>query len=194
MSEIKTEKISPRVTSLQLGDSGDTITIPSGVTLTNNGSASGFGKVLQVVSATKTDTASTTSTSYVTTGLEVSITPSSTSSKVLIIANPVLGGSSVAGLASQLWRDSSVILQADAASNRSRASSGWLYVYAHYQGTTVPIVYLDSPSSTSSLTYKVMYKSSNGSYTVFVNRSEVDADNANYGVGASTITAMEIAG
>ena len=43
MSEIKTEKISPRVTSLQLGDSGDTITIPSGATITNSGTATGFG-------------------------------------------------------------------------------------------------------------------------------------------------------
>ena len=51
MSEVKTEKLSPRVTSLQLGDSGDTFTVPSGATLsiasgatiTNSGTATGFG-------------------------------------------------------------------------------------------------------------------------------------------------------
>ena len=48
MSEVKTEKLSPRVTSLQLGDSGDTITIPSGVTIANSGSASGFGGVTNI--------------------------------------------------------------------------------------------------------------------------------------------------
>ena len=42
-SELKTNKISPATgTALQIGDSGDTITIPSGATLTNNGSSSGF--------------------------------------------------------------------------------------------------------------------------------------------------------
>jgi hypothetical protein len=43
-SELKTNKISPATgTALQIGDSGDTITIPSGATLTNSGTASGFG-------------------------------------------------------------------------------------------------------------------------------------------------------
>jgi hypothetical protein len=45
MSEIKVNKISPKQTCTQvtLGDSGDTFTIPAGVTLTNNGTATGFG-------------------------------------------------------------------------------------------------------------------------------------------------------
>ena len=44
MSEVKVDKISPRSgTSFTLGDSGDTFTIPSGVTLANSGTATGFG-------------------------------------------------------------------------------------------------------------------------------------------------------
>ena len=45
MSEIKVNKISPRTAcgTTTLGDSGDTITIPAGVTITNNGTAAGFG-------------------------------------------------------------------------------------------------------------------------------------------------------
>jgi len=45
MSEVKVNKISPRTNcgTVQLGDSGDTITIPSGATITNNGTAAGFG-------------------------------------------------------------------------------------------------------------------------------------------------------
>lgn len=57
MSEVKTEKLSPRVTSLQLGDSGDTFTVPSGATLnvasgatiSNSGTATGFGSSAIVV-------------------------------------------------------------------------------------------------------------------------------------------------
>lgn len=194
-SEIKANKISPATgTEFTLGDSGDTFTVPSGVTLTNNGSASGFGKVLQVVQGVKTDGGSTTSTSYVTTGLEVSITPSATSSKVLVIANPVLSGGDVSNVTSQLWRDSTAIILGDTSGSKNRASAGWLYVYSQYQGTAVPVVYLDSPSSTSSLTYKIMYKSSNASYSAYINESEKSADNNSYSRGASTITAMEIAG
>ena len=46
MSEVKVNKISPRTNcgTTQLGDSGDTITIPAGVTITNSGTASGFGR------------------------------------------------------------------------------------------------------------------------------------------------------
>jgi len=48
MSEVKVNKISPRSgTGVQLGDSGDTITIPSGATITNSGTASGFGDNLE---------------------------------------------------------------------------------------------------------------------------------------------------
>ena len=45
MSEVKVNKISPRTNcgTVTLGDSGDTFTIPSGVSITNNGTASGFG-------------------------------------------------------------------------------------------------------------------------------------------------------
>ena len=45
MSEVKVNKISPRTNcgTVTLGDSGDTITIPAGVSITNNGTASGFG-------------------------------------------------------------------------------------------------------------------------------------------------------
>jgi len=50
MSEVKVNKISPRTNcgTVQLGDSGDTITIPAGATITNNGTASGFGSTGEV--------------------------------------------------------------------------------------------------------------------------------------------------
>ncbi len=190
-SELRTNTIVPASgANLTLGESGDTIEFASGTTV----SGLSAGKLLQVVSANKTDTASTTSESYVSTGIEVSITPSSTSSKILVIANPVIGGSSSGMSMVQLWRDSTVLIQADASGDRGRSSSGWLYVYFMYQALPIPIVYQDSPTSTSSLTYKVMHKTNSASYTTYVNRSEQWIDNSFYGVGASTITAMEIEG
>ena len=65
-------------------ESGSTLTLGgSGTTVQPHASAtvSGFGKLLQVVQATKSDTATTNSNSVVTTGLEASITPSATSSR-----------------------------------------------------------------------------------------------------------------
>jgi hypothetical protein len=75
-------------TSLTIGASGDTITIPSGATITNSGTATGFGKVLQVVSTTVSASRSTSSATYVDiSGASASITPSSASNKILVLAN-----------------------------------------------------------------------------------------------------------
>ena len=61
MSEIKVNKISPRTAcgTTTLGDSGDTFTIPSGVTISNSGTASGFGSTGEVSWNTTVQTAST---------------------------------------------------------------------------------------------------------------------------------------
>jgi hypothetical protein len=86
MSKIEVDAIEPQSgTTLTIGASGDTITIPSGATLTNSGTATGFGKVLQVVENTTTSTVSASVAGYTDTGLSVSITPSSTSNKILVL-------------------------------------------------------------------------------------------------------------
>jgi hypothetical protein len=55
-SEIKANKISPATgTDFTLGDSGDTFTVPSGVTLTNSGTATGFGSPAYASNASATD-------------------------------------------------------------------------------------------------------------------------------------------
>ncbi len=65
MSEVKVNKISPRTNcgTVQLGDSGDTITIPSGATITNNGTQTGFGRTGPVDWDTTAKTASFTAVS-----------------------------------------------------------------------------------------------------------------------------------
>ena len=201
MSEVKTNKISPATgTAITLGDSGDTFTIPSGATLTNSGtmtnsgSATGFGKVLQVVSSTKTDTASTTSTSLVSTGLEATITPASTSSKIYVVvtASNATGGDT--GPYFQLYRDASVVSGAigDTSGSRGRTSQGALYT----GGTTTAFNYLDSPATTSATTYKWMWSvgpSRPAGETIYLNYYHT-ADAAYYYTSPSTMTLMEIAG
>jgi hypothetical protein len=202
MSTVETNLVQPSTgTTLTLGASGDTVDVPSGATLDVTGATvTGLsaGKVLQVVSAAKTDTSSSGSTSFVTSGLEVTITPSATSSKIFIIATPNLGSHLDNGSGCCILRDSTELNVADAASSRSLWASSLQYQYASYNTESHPMTYLDSPSSTSAITYKVAYKMAsvvNVTYPyVFMNRGPYDTDNVNYGRSSSTITVMEIEG
>ena len=87
-SEVKANKVSPATgTDFTFGDSGDTFTVPSGATLAVTGATvTGLsaGKVLQVVSSMYKGSGSTTSTTMASTGLEGTITPTSTSNKILL--------------------------------------------------------------------------------------------------------------
>jgi|DEB0MinimDraft_10_1074344.scaffolds.fasta_scaffold115656_1 hypothetical protein len=177
-SEIKANKISPATgTAFTLGDSGDTFTVPSGVVLTNNGTASGFGKVLQVVQGTYATQTSTSGTTPVTSNLSASITPSSTSNKVLLLAtvNSFYTTGTAGGGNLYIYRDGSDLLPSPAAVNYL-GSGGSLM-------DTISLNYLDSPSSTSLLTYEI-YFSNNSSSNTFVH------DNNR----SSFIVLMEIAG
>ncbi len=147
---INTDKLDPKSgTDLEIGSSGDTITIPSGATITNSGTASGFGggKIGQVLQAVKTDTASSTNTSFVDlTDMTIDITPAATSSKILVLVNPQVGIS--AGdyfLYLKLVRDSTDLYIGDAASNRQRVSSLNRDSLPQYLNSGT-IMYLDSPS------------------------------------------------
>lgn len=149
------------------------------------------GTVLQVVSTTKTDAFSTTSaTPTDITGLSVSITPSSTTSKVLVIVSMAAANSAAAGNLVQMVRDSTVIGSSTAGSTVNGFWSGDLYTFGYTGAVAVPITgtVLDSPSTTSAVTYKVQVQTASG--TLYVNRR---AANDYYGQ-ASTITVMEIAG
>ena len=152
-----------------------------------------FGKVLQVVSTTKTDTFSTASTSFVdVTGLSVSITPSSASNKILIIAS-VYGGNDTQFSFARLMRDSTAICIGDTNSSNNRNSFTNFYTGAAaiYTGGTQN--FLDTPATTSSITYKIQM-TTGGSGTVYLNYGGTGDTDASRGRTASTITVMEIAG
>ena len=160
-----------------------------------DGSAFPFGKIIQVVSTTKTDTFSNTNTSshVDVTGLSVSITPSSASNKILIQLDIISGHSghnTVMGF--QLVRDTTAICIGDAASNRTRYTTGQHTHMANASNTvrSHTQTFLDSPNTTASVTYKVNMRNTGG--TGYVNRTHEDLDQSGHGRGTSSITVMEV--
>jgi hypothetical protein len=143
---------------------GTTVSLASGHT------AEGFGggKVLQVVQGTNSTAGSTNSTSYSDTGLTASITPSATSSKVLVILAHNLGLSRGSDGACdgrlKLLRDSTDIWGGQTLNPyvRSQAHGGALVHYWTY-GTT----FLDTPNTTSSTTYKTQFRSGESADTIY---------------------------
>ncbi len=139
------------------------------------------GKVLQVVNATFGTATTTSSSTYADLGLSASITPSSTSSKILVTVH--LSGcqkNNNALLGTRLLRGSTTIYTID---NMS------LYTNTADQNAigTVSTSYLDSPSTTSATTYKVQFRSVDNNAYVYINNDFSGGSNSN-------ITLMEIAG
>jgi hypothetical protein len=163
-----------------------------------NGSAwvdLGTSTILQVISTTKTDTFTTTSTTFSdVTGLSVSITPSSTSSKILVtgsVNTSSVGFASNAGYI-RLLRNSTDIALGDTAGSRIRTYTGAGFDTALMVSSAIN--FLDSPSSTSSTTYKIQLASNSAGFLASINRTGGDADNVFVPRGVSTITVMEVAG
>ncbi len=160
----------------------------SGTTLSATG-GSGGGKILQVVQATKTDTASVTGTTFGSV-FTASITPSATTSKVLVLAMINCGAATTQPMFIRLTRSSSTLIQGDAAGSRTRIT-GENYTNQPGAVQTLPIIYMDSPASTSALTYEIEIASSQ-SGTVYLNRSGTDTDAATFPRAASTFILMEV--
>jgi len=153
----------------------------------------GGGKIGQVVQAVKTDTFTCTASSFTdVTGITVNITPSATSSKVLVMASLVGGAADETHVHFKLVRDSTDILLGDAASNRIRATTSTGPIRNTSQSENFSIQYLDSPSSTSAVTYKIQMQNQSGSLTSYINRSGADVDNTTFSRNTSTITVMEV--
>ena len=194
--------VNPASGSVGMGELSATGTKNSTTFLRGDNSfvAPSFGKILQVVSATKTDTftlSSSNGTFTDVTGLSVSITPTSTSSKIFITANVNISGSNRYG-ALIFVRDSTAIGIGDADGSRTRvAVSSHRNTSAtndHHIMHNSSTSFLDSPNTTSATTYKIQIANTYaaGGYTVYINRGSTDSD-ANYAHrGASTITVMEV--
>jgi len=156
------------------------------------------GSVLQIKSATKTDKQSTTSsTPSDITGLSVSITPTSTSSKILVMTNINFGGKNNMYGAIDVLRGSSKITEGSYPTGNQVAATiatGGDATHADYKMLSASHNFLDSPSTTASTTYKVQFSSTHSSFAFVINAT-FNTDNSAYIVGGtSTITVMEIAG
>lgn len=159
----------------------------SGTTLSST--ASGGGKILQVVQATKTDTASVTGSTF-SSVFTASITPSSASSKVLVMAFLSVGGATSNYPNIRLTKSSTVLLQGDTAGSRTRVTAmGNPGVAGAMNALTIN--YLDSPASTSALTYEIEL-ASHSTGAVYINRSGTDTDGATISRAASTLILMEV--
>jgi hypothetical protein len=157
------------------------------------------GKVLQVVSTDVTAAATITSTSTSDfadmTGVSASITPASTSSKILVLVNCFFAAST-GTVHFRLLRDSTAIRIGDAGgSNQIRSSIakrvvGTLYTY--YQDS-FSISAVDSPSTTSAVTYKLQGTlGATYSGSIYLNKGNGDLNQDYASRGATNITLVEI--
>lgn len=151
------------------------------------------GHIIQIQQAIKTDVFSSSSTSYVDiTGLSVTITPVSTSSKILVVTN--VKGQGTTNGTTRLMRDSTAIFLGTSSGSRTVGSGGCFYGAGSPGGAGQGNnhFYVDSPSTTSTITYKIQLIVYTGG-TVYINTTYNDTDAAYTMRGASSITVMEVA-
>jgi hypothetical protein len=157
------------------------------------------GSVIQVVQTVKSDTFSSTSSSLTeVTGLNVSITPSSTASKILVTCSVAIGynndGTTTRRGGIALFKGSSNLLTPTSAGSRT-PTFAWATELSSNEGyDSYCFEFLDSPNTTSSVNYNIrVLNGGAGSSIIYVNRSEIDNDQPTTGRSVSTITAQEIA-
>jgi hypothetical protein len=157
------------------------------------------GNVLQVVSATKTDTQVTSTATFVdVSGLSLSITPSSASNKIFLVVNINIDGLE-RYMGVKFVRDSTDIGIGDADGSRTRLTvssmrnqspTGDNYIMHNSSAS-----FLDTPNTTSATTYKIQAGLHYGSaQNLYINRPYTDDDATYITRGISTLTAYEIAG
>ena len=178
-----------------------TITLPAtadGTLLTTTNPKA--GNIIQVLQAVKTDTFLLDGVATADIGgLSIAITPSSSSNKILVFYN-VSAAMEAGGYNGHLFlfRDSTQIYLGNADGSRTRSSS---FITSHsavdfgaYEMFDLSGTFLDSPSTTSSTTYKLSVKSQNSGKAFYVNRYNNNDNGSGNPRTASSITVMEVAG
>ena len=166
-----------------------------------DGTNSDGGRIIRVEKDVKTDTASTGSSTYADV-FNIAITPESSSSKFLLMADLKIGYSGYQ--AAIMWKfvrtvsgvASYDLFIGDSSGNRSRCTWGTEEPSdsnnAIYELHTTNGIYLDTPNTTTQCSFKVMWKAEQ--QTAYLNRTHGDSNSAAYPRGASSLTVMEIAG
>jgi hypothetical protein len=154
------------------------------------------GSVLQAVQVFKTDTSTMSVSSFTDIpGMEVQITPISTSSRILVMTS-VQATAYQQVVQLRITRNGTAVGIANAAGSRVQTLIGGYYnsLDQNHQNNPFASYFLDSPASTSALTYRIQLKTQDGGATQ-INRSGNDADNSNWSMrSTSNITLLEIAG
>ena len=194
--------------ALVLNGSNDTITgmqinsaniVDGSVTIADLGATSGKnGPILQIVQTFKTDAFTTTSSSLVdVTGMSATITPTSTSSKILVQVHiGISGGAQYSYAHYVLLRGSTQIGIGTGATGSNQTNISFATNWNtpnEYIGHAASFQFLDSPSTTSATTYKLQVKSGYASKALYVNRVNASYDEAYNAKTASTFTVMEVA-
>ena len=174
------------IRGLSSGADANKIIVPTGQTL------SAPGHVIQTAQALKTDIFSTSSTSFTDiTGLSVTLTPSSSTSKILVSYHVTVGHNTGTQNTIQLVRQvssSDTVInpvaynQGTSMQYTGSTNDGWDREVMSYQ-------FLDSPSTTSAVNYRLRTYIFSASYIQYINRCH----NSSNATGTSTLTVQEIA-
>lgn len=176
-----------------------TVTLPASTGTVLTTTAPKTGNVIQVVSTTLTTTFSAAPSSNAftdITGLSASITPSSASNKIMVFISVTINSGTVDGAPFRLVRSGTPIGNATVVGSRLSAMGMSASTVTNASQGSYAGTFLDSPATTSAITYQVQGTGHNTGSTFYVNRSATFSDSA-IGYNAttsSTITVMEIAG
>lgn len=178
-------------------DASGNVTFPANATCSGTASGFGGGKLLQTIMVEKTDTASHNNQSTIEdiSGMTVNITPSSTSSKILVTSTlQICLNPAQYSFALYLMRDSTYLSRGDASgSHRTRATFGGLSDNSNqYDLRPFTISYLDSPNTTSQVTYKWRWNSPYHHIHIYLNRPYGFADGSYTVMTSSNIIVQEI--
>ena len=176
------------------------ITIDGGTGVITGGTLKSSGSVIQTKQTYRTSLFEETLSQgdYSSAVMTCTITPASATSKILVLCTVQIStGSGTNGSQAQLQRDGTPIGSADAAGSRTRATgAGMGSAAVNRMQSNVQMTFLDSPSSSSELSYTAHIKPGYaGSQTVYLNREGGghSTDGSNVGVSASSLTLLEIA-
>ena len=183
---------------LAIGTAGQVLKVNSGANGLEYGAGGG---VVQTKSTHKADTFTTTSTTYTdVTGLNVDITPTSSSNKILVLANISFGGNTNLYGFGRLVRtisggSATAIGSGNASSNRTQAGFPIQNIdlgNAVYHVKESSFMFLDSPNTTTSTNYKIQCFTHSSGSSLFINRPQNDDNSSYIGRFSSNIIAMEV--
>ena len=162
-----------KVDTIQTNDGSGTIALQNQLSGMTNLSLP-TGSVLQVVYGSNLTQTTSTSNSYVSTGITATITPTSTSSKILVLTKMTARGTASTDVNTKIYKNSSAISGMASTKYNNQAS----------EPSDLVDTYLDSPSTTSATTYTLHAQSSVNGQTITIKAGNT----------RGSITLMEIAG